>query len=100
MKKIKRLVPLLLLALFGCCVTVSAGENKNSDLIQWKADESQVGAELIFTPDEEMFENAVTTLQLTMQIVDTGQKITDAAVEFMKARLRPTVSHPIHTGQT
>lgn len=82
MKKIKQIVVTLLLGIFGCCMTVSAEEQKDNTLIQWKADENKASAVLTLAPTEEMTKNAATTLQITLKIVGDSQSISDVAVAF------------------
>lgn len=85
MKRLKKLIPLLLLVAFGCCMTVSAEETKNDALIQWRTSEDQKGAAITVAPTQEMTENAVTAMQITMQVVDVSEKISDVTVTFNEA---------------
>ena len=81
MKRLKMLVPLLLLVILGYCMPVSAEENKGDALIQWKTDDSQGSAVLTLTPTKDMEERAATTLQFTLQVTDLSD--TAAGVEVI-----------------
>lgn len=82
MKRIKKLIPLLLLVIFGYCMPVSAEETKDDSLIQWKTDEEQVSAELTLRPDKDMVESGAAALQITMQVMDTSGNTPGVTVAF------------------
>ncbi|WP_066733180.1 hypothetical protein [Bariatricus massiliensis] len=82
MKRIKRLIPLLLLVIFGYCMPVSAEETKDDSLIQWKTDEEQVSAELTLRPDKDMVDSGAAALQITMQVMDTSGNTPGVTVTF------------------
>lgn len=82
MKRLRTLVPLLLLVILGYCIPVSAEETKEDALIQWKADDSQESAVLILTSTKDMAESAATTLQLTFQVTDISNAASGVEVIF------------------
>lgn len=82
MKRFRKLIPVLLLAVFGYCMPVLAKDAKDDAVIQWKANENQKGAGLTLVPTEDMIGNAATTLQITLEIADNSGKLTGADVTF------------------
>lgn len=82
MKRLKRILPVLLLVIFGYCLPVSAQDAKNDTFIQWKADEKQESAQLIFAPNKELVNNAVTTMQITMLVTDITGDNPGVSVSF------------------
>lgn len=82
MKRLKKIIPVLLLVIFGYCLPVSAEDAKTDTYIQWKADEKQESAQLIFVPDQELVNNAVTTMQITMLVTDISGDNPGVSVSF------------------
>lgn len=82
MKRLKRIIPVLLLVILGYCLPVSAEDAENDALIQWKTDEKQENAALTLVPDQELRDNAVTAMQITMLVTDISGQNAGISVAF------------------